>query len=557
MALSFLFPAFFWVLTAIPVVILLHFLRRNKRRKEVSALFLWRNALEITRNRRRFAASWVLFAQVLFIIFIVLALVRPNLSADGSPPQIFIIDSSASMAARDSDGVRIDKAVREAEKLIRGNGRALVIRAGLDATVVQPMTSNTRTLQEALSKLRAFDRDADLGRAIKLANSIASDGEVHLFSDQSPPSGATAHYHDVSGDGVNIGIRTFEVGMQQAYVAVISTSPRPQEVVVEITKDGEAVSKTSLLIPAKGQSTAILPLASHRGIFEARIKVPSWDALSLDDTAYAAIEDQVVVIDSRSPQIIKALDAIPGVTWSVSRSPETFADADVRILTGVDPATLSGGRYVLFPTPSSNAQAYVVKDWDQVDSLLRFVDLREAVVGIDPVWSAGEGNWKVLAWTRDLKPVLIKADYADLRIVNFAFHPSQTNIVLRPAFPALITNILREFSGDKSLELGTPLPDGSTLNGVLVQMVEVPGSYVVEENLYTANLNSVVESRLESSFQSENLPTNYQNLEVSFKDTTHPVYIWFVLIALVVLVGEWILWARTGGRNWVMTNSKT
>ncbi len=189
----------------------MHFLRSNKRRKEVSALFLWRNALEVARTHRRFAPSWVLIAQILFIVLTVLALVRPSLNADGPPPQIFIIDSSASMAARDSDGVRIDKAVSKAAKLIKGNGRAIVIRAGLDATVVQPMTSSARTLKEALSRLRAFDQEADLGRAIELANSISPDGEVHLFSDHLPPYTKEVNYHDVSGDGVNIGIRTFEV----------------------------------------------------------------------------------------------------------------------------------------------------------------------------------------------------------------------------------------------------------------------------------------------------------------------------------------------------------
>ena len=535
---------------AIPVVVFLHFLRSNKRRKEVSALFLWRNALEVARTHRRFAPSWVLIAQILFIVLTVLALVRPSLNADGPPPQIFIIDSSASMAARDSDGVRIDKAVSKAAKLIKGNGRAIVIRAGLDATVVQPMTSSARTLKEALSRLRAFDQEADLGRAIELANSISPDGEVHLFSDHLPPYTKEVNYHDVGGDGVNIGIRTFEVSGQEAYVAVISTSLRPQEVLVEISKNGEVISKASLLIAARGQATAILPLAGHNGIFQARVLVPGWDALSLDDTAYAGAEDQIVVLDSGSPQIIKALDAIPGVSWRVAGSAETFANADVRILTGVDPESLAVGSYVLFPDPSPNAQTHVIKDWDKVDSLLRFVDLREAIVGVDPSWSPGAGNWEVLAQTGDLNPVLIRAAVGDLRIVRFAFHPSQTDIVFRPAFPALITNILREFRGAKVLQFGMSLPDGSTLNGASVRRVEVPGSYVVEGNIYTASLNNAFESRLESSVESEDSLTRDQNAESSAKDTTRAVAIWLVLIALVLLVGEWLLWRKADGRDW-------
>jgi Ca-activated chloride channel family protein len=557
MALTFLAPAFLWALVAIPVVVVLHFLRARKRRKEVSALFLWQRAHEVARARRRFSSSWTLIAQILFIVLAALALSRPNLSSEGPPHQVFVVDASASMAARDSDGVRIIKAAREAGKLIHRNSLAAVVRAGLDATVVQPLTGDVRTVEEALFGLTAADREADLVRALGLAKSIAPDAEVHLFSDQPPPPGAPIYYHYVGGDSVNIGISTFDVGIQQAYVAVVSTSPRPQDVVVEISKAGKVIVESRLLIPAGGQATTTLPLTDHNGLFQAKIRVPEWDALSLDDTAYAGREDHVVVLDSWSPQLIRALDAIPGIDWSISRVAETVLDADVRIMTGVDPASLPDGSYVLFPAPSSKAQLHVVRDWDQGDPLLRFVDLREAVVGVDPAWSPGDGSWEVLARTRDLKPVLMKANYPDLRIVRFAFHPSQTDIVFRPAFPALMTNIIREFRSDRKLELGTPLPKGSTLDDTSVGRVEVPGVYVLEGNLHTASLNSGYESRLLTSFEGDYSATSAQAPVSLRTDRAPSVSLWLVFIALLVLGGEWFLWINTGGGRWTSAKPRS
>ena len=492
MNLSFLAPTFLWVLLGIPLVILLHFVRTRKRRQDVSALFLWRRAFELARARRRFSPSWLLLAQLLFIALAALALAQPQLNFEGPPDRVLVVDASASMAARDSDGVRLEKAVRRAGELIARNGRVAVIRAGLDATVVRALTGEAIEARRALEGLVAADREADLVRALALARSIATGAEIHLFSDRPPPAGESVSYHPVAGDGVNLGISTFDVGIQQAYVAVVSTSPRPQEVVVEILHEGRQLSRATLLVPAGGQANATFPLGLETGIFEARLEPPDWDALELDDVAFAGSEDLVVILDIRSTPLVRALDAIPGVRWRVT-SVADRVPGDVRILTGIDPSELDRGRYLLFPEPSPEAQYKTVRDWDQSDPLLRFVDLREAVVGIDPAWNpVGEG-WEILARTGDLTPVLLRLDSPDLELVWAAFHPSQTDIVFRPAFPALMTNILRAFRGEDRLPLGSPLPAAA---GQSLERAELPGVYRVEGRGYTSSLLSAQESRL-------------------------------------------------------------
>jgi Ca-activated chloride channel homolog len=75
--LTFLAPQFLWALLAIPIVILLHFIRARKKRQDVSALFLWKQAKEQAETRRRFSPSWLLALQLAFVTLAALALAQP------------------------------------------------------------------------------------------------------------------------------------------------------------------------------------------------------------------------------------------------------------------------------------------------------------------------------------------------------------------------------------------------------------------------------------------------------------------------------------------------
>ncbi len=107
MSLSFAAPQFLWALLSLPLIVLLHFIRARKRRQEVSALFLWRKALELAQARRRFSPSWLLLLQLMFAALASLALSQPNLTLRTAPDRVLVVDASASMAARDSDGIRL------------------------------------------------------------------------------------------------------------------------------------------------------------------------------------------------------------------------------------------------------------------------------------------------------------------------------------------------------------------------------------------------------------------------------------------------------------------
>ena len=117
-----------------------------------------------------------------------LALAQPALTLRSAPDRVFVIDASASMAAREGGGTRLEEALGEADALLGTSGRVAVVRAGLGATVALSLTEDRGALREALGVIEAADASADLSRAVALARAVAPGAEVHLFTDDVPPN---------------------------------------------------------------------------------------------------------------------------------------------------------------------------------------------------------------------------------------------------------------------------------------------------------------------------------------------------------------------------------
>lgn len=549
MSLTFLAPQFLWALLALPVILLLHFIRARKKRQPVSALFLWKEAKKLAEQRRRFSPTWLLFLQLLFAGLAALALSQPRLTVAGPPERVVIVDASASMMARDSDGVRLEKAKREAASLIQGAGRVAVVRAGLDATVVQSLSSDRAEAERALASLEAGDREADLERAVSLALSLAPEAEIHVFTDGTPPAGQRFVSHPVGGDALNVGIITFDVGLQQAFVSVASNHPRPQELGLELLQDGSLVAQSTLLVPAEGRANISFPLQVAEGVFEARIVAPEWDALTLDDSAFAGRRNLRLAVATEDEAILRALEAIPNLSYQQLNAAGLNAPGfDARLVVGTLPDPLPEGKLLLFAPPAAAPEYQVIRDWDRADPLLRFVSLEDTVVGLEPdslpFGVSGEG-WRVLASTGDLRPVLLHYQDAERSVVAFNVHPEQTDMVNRTAFPLLMANIMDSFREEETLPLGTQLPPGSVL--VRGEREEPrsqalsPGIYRVEDRLVAISLLSAAETRLPAPPPS---PTS-QDSGAAASEQLWAAALWLVLLAALALLAEWLLF--TGG----------
>ncbi|NLG08457.1 MAG: VWA domain-containing protein [Deinococcales bacterium] len=553
--MSFLAPQALWLLALLPVVVLLHFLRARRRRYDVAALFLWRRASAALARRRRFSPTWLLVAQLAFVALAALALARPVLAGGERPDRVIVIDASASMAAVDAAGTRLEQAKQAARALLGGAGRVALVRAGLDARLLAPLDADEAGLRAALDELSAGDAAGDLLRALELAGSLLPGAEVHVFTDRDAGLGA-ATLHRVGGPVDNVGISAFDVGVGQAFVAVVASGARPAEVEVSLWQGERELARGTVLVPSGGSGSVTFPLGDVSGVVEARLTPPPGDALALDDVAFAGRRALSVVSNDDHAPLLRALTAVPLTQVGVATDAAFRPGADLKVLRRASPEGLPPGNYLLFPPPAAEPDFRLVRDWDRVDPLTRFVDLRDVVVGLDPSAEAwDEEGWRVLARTADLTPVMRARQDENGLVLQLAFHPSQSDVVLRPAFPALVANLLGGLDATTRLRLGEPLPDGA---GAVLE----PGVYA--DGAVFASLLAADESRLPAGPTAGQAPVApgpgapvaeaapaASAPAASVDDAPSPLALALLGLAAAALLLEWILFSGSRGRRLV------
>lgn len=571
--MTFLAPAALWLLALLPVVVALHYLRARRRRYEVPALFLWRRAQTAVAKRRRFSPTWLLAAQLAFVTLAAVALARPALLGGERPDRVIVVDASASMAAVAAEGTRLDTAREGARELLSGAGRVALIRAGLDARLLAPLNAEQSDLLGALGELQAGDAAGDLLRAMELATALLPGAEVHVFTDHDAALGA-AQVHRVDTTVENVGISAFEIGVGQAFVAVVASGARPAQVDVALLQDGRQLASSTVLVPGGGTGTVTFPLADVSGVVEARITPPPGDALALDDVAYAGSRALEVVTNDAYEPLLRALAAVPLTRVGIAPDAAFRPSADLKVVVRASADGLPPGNYLLFPPRAAEPEYLLVSDWNRAHPLMRFVDLRDVVVGLDPARGAWEEEgWQVLARAADLTPLVRVRDDEGGTVVQLAFHPAQSDVVLRPAFPALVANLMGTLETTVRVRLGEPLPGGA-------EPVLTPGPHALppvdaaDGGVAYASLLAPEESRLPAS--GPGLPSGAQSPAAATAAATAaasatvgdlsgqpqgaaaapggaptPVAVVLLGLAVLALVAEWLLFSGGQARRLV------
>src|SRR5439155_17697328 len=176
-----------WGLLALvpPAIIALYFLKLRRQPLEVPSTYLWSRAIEdlhVNSLWQRLRQSLLLFLQLLLIAIIVLTLLRPGWSGTKLEGRrfVFLVDTSASMAANDISPSRLDQAKRQAIDFIdemEAGAVAMVISFSNVAKVEQPFTDNRRTLRSKIELIEQTNRTSDLSEALRAAAGLANPGQ--------------------------------------------------------------------------------------------------------------------------------------------------------------------------------------------------------------------------------------------------------------------------------------------------------------------------------------------------------------------------------------------
>ena len=343
--MSFLAPAAFVLAALIPVVIAMYLLRLRRTEQVVSSIYLWQRMvrdLEANAPWQRLRRNLLLILQLLFLMFLILALARPFTWAKGASGQslILILDTSASMAATDVSPSRLEAAKTQARGLVDGqpdDARITLITAGDGARVLIASSQDRRGMHRTIDSLEVSTGGSDLTAALELASAVAarqpeteiavlSDGRVNL-PDRLALTGRV-RYLPVGRSGDNQAISTLSLGPAPgneeltAFAQVTNYSDSPAQRRLTLYADGQLVNAYDLEIPPGDQDAVVargLPVETR--ILEAQLD--GGDALSLDDRAWAVHRNDepvsITLVTDGNLFLETGLALLPGLEVTVIR----------------------------------------------------------------------------------------------------------------------------------------------------------------------------------------------------------------------------------------------
>jgi hypothetical protein len=486
-------------------------------------VFLWQRALEeVEANApfKKLRRSLLLLLQLLALFALVFGLTRPlvTMHALASGSTIIVIDSTASMGARDeAGGSRLDRAkelARDMASGLSGDDRAAVIESSSRVTVRSSLTSDRVALAAAINDVRETDAAGNLTDAVRLAEQIAKterEAGIVIISDgggapiasdlgSSPgadssiasPQPASVRFVRVGQRADNAGIVAMNSrpasanGRRELFASVANFSDSDRSMGVELRLDGQLIDARTVSV-AGGERRAIIFDAIPPAGGLAELKIIAGDDLASDDVAYTFLPDarrlRVGVI-SDNPFLLQALAVNPDFDARKigAGANASLQDFDCVVSEGaLSAGVIDSARPMLVINPSDAVglwRAGAARERPEVTSVERSHPVNSYLSYAD-LHVEGAPSREVAAW---LKPIVSSSNDALIwagddgrrRVVMIGFDLAQSDLPLKVEFPILLANSVAWLAGrdalttDRAVRAGQPATLRTSSAGVTV-----------------------------------------------------------------------------------------
>ena len=180
-------------------LLLLYFLKVRRRERRVPSLLLWSTAKrdrEASAFFQRLQRDPLIILQVLALLLLAAALARPvvTVMGHGARKVVVVLDTSASMKARDGGPSRFARAQAEAAGLVSRLGEGaevMVIESGVQPRVAALGRDRDRALG-AIASAQARDLPNRVAEAVRTARALVAgdqSAEIYVFTDGAGPLG--------------------------------------------------------------------------------------------------------------------------------------------------------------------------------------------------------------------------------------------------------------------------------------------------------------------------------------------------------------------------------
>lgn len=596
-----------WLLPLGGVIVALYLLRMRRKDFLVPATFLWPERQDEVRANslfQRLRFNWLMILQLLALALLVFGLARWQVREQGLAGKVTVVvlDTSASMKASDVAPNRFAvavAAVREMVAKMQAGDQMALISAGPSAKVIFPLSDDPARMNAALKSLACTDSESDLGEALRLGTALVGgiDGsKIVLVSDgcaepveNFSPGKSELLYQMVGTSGNNLAIQALGTAEGQdgrsLYVGVKNFGSRQAKATVTVYSDGNPLFSSQAIINANSTWGSTVSAPAGANLYQA--KVTSDDLLKADNEMVIPASEgaslRVLLLTQGNLFLERALSLDPRVTLDRAESvPETVVAGspgkpvyDLVVFDGPKEVAVKAKAVLNFgsagPASPVTATGQAKKpSFYQAESHRIVADAGLDSVYIDQCEKVSpKGGAKVLA-DGSSGPLVVYSQGA-VHQIYVAFRPLESDWPLQTGFPVFIGNVLDTLATDtdrgvrqvrtgqsvsflatEQNTLPVRLPGGQTLQirptggRYYVRAFESVGKYVVggsgSPTTVYANLRSDTESAIQpnEAFQAGGGSVVGKRSTDRFADLWKPL----AILALLVLCGEWLLFAR-------------
>ncbi len=484
------------------VITVLYLLKMRRRKVVVPFAALWERVTRASESRKiwrrlRRLLSWLV--QLILLALVVAAIGDPRTNAWVRDPVTvaIVIDASASMAgpaqasAADDDERtrRIDAAKARAVAEVRGLGpsdRAVVIVAAEEVAVASPLSSDISALQAGIETIEPSHGEADLGRALTLAEhavrgnegarillltdgafDVAGAKAVRACIDGTLPCAVDEH----GGPSGNVAITAFAARRYpeardklEVLAEVQNLGDDPATVTLDVLADGVSVGRTPLTLgPGETRREVLSNLDAARSRFEASLSAedPTTLGPSFDDVAFAVVPPlsplRVALVSDGTNLFLDAallnlgdhvrLDAAEGTEPDLAEYDLVFFDLGNNALPPTLPdthvAVFDPWRFEDSPFPIAKGRDVArpfITEQARKHPVLEYVVLKDVNIGRGTTFAIEPGD-EVLVRTLGEPLVAMRED--EHITLGFGFDPRQSDLPMRIAFPLMVDNLVR------------------------------------------------------------------------------------------------------------------
>lgn len=475
------------LLAAVPVLAV-YLLKSRRQRVRVSSLRLWRDVAPESRARRPWQPpprDLSLLLELLAVLLTALALARPVRRASGSPPVrvALVVDTSASMGARDTDGPRWTVALSAARERVRSlpaSAEVMLVSADRSPTVRSPLTRDRAALDRAIAALEPTECEGDLAAAVRFAADrlrplpgrrrllVVTDGSLARGGAPADDS-LRIEVSRVGGAVDNLALARLDVRavhdaarrpVAQVHCLVASFASRPVDATLTVrdAATGAVLAEARAVVApnARVPVAATLPIASGDAGRAIRVTLSPDDALAADNVAFARIPPPpsipvVLVASEPDPWVTRALGADPAAQLTVAGRtlPAALPDDALLVLEGTCPADLPLRETLVLAPPVGPCAGLTVRPDVDDPGITSFAntDPRWRFLTMDGVHLATARpltlNARASALVRAGSLVLAAdAGLADRTVTVVGIDPARSDWPLRASFVVFLRNVV-------------------------------------------------------------------------------------------------------------------